>query len=263
MARLTPRLTARAAALFALCAGFLGVLVGSTRQEPPLKRVLLVTGEDYPGHKWQETTPVLQKQLEQDGRLAVTRVDDLAFLRSPKLRDYDVVVLHFKNYDPAIPGPEGWTNLNQFVRAGGGLVLVHFACGAFQEWPDFVKLAGRVYNPKLRPHDPYGPFRVDPATRQHPITRGLEPFETTDELYTCLVGDTPIEVLATAVSKEDGKPYPMAFVLSCGQGRVFHSPLGHDVSALKNAQVGSLFRRGTAWAARLEPATGEASVPRR
>lgn len=218
-------------------------------------RVLLLTGEDYPGHKWRETAPVLKKLLAADSRLDVTVVEDLTFLRSAEVLTYDVIVAHFKNYDPAVPGREGRENLRRFVNSGGGLVLVHFACGAFQEWPEFVKLAGRAWNPEMRGHDPHGTFRVDITKSEHPIMQGLDPFDTVDELYTCLDGDTPIEILATATSKVDGKAYPMAFVLQYGQGRVFHSPLGHDVAAFQADGVGELFRRGTAWAAGLKPTT--------
>jgi type 1 glutamine amidotransferase len=220
---------------------------------PPVKRVLLLTGEDYPGHKWRETTPVLRTQLEQDTRLGIHVVEDLKFLRSPELHTFAAIVMHFKNYDPAVPGPEGQENLARFVRQGGGAVLVHFACGAFQEWPDFVQLAGRVWDPKLRGHDPHGSFRVDIVDSQHPITQGFPAFDVTDELYTCLAGETPVTMLATAVSKVDQKAYPIAFVLPYGQGRVFHSPLGHDARAFSTPAVGELFRRGTAWAAGLPP----------
>jgi len=41
----------------------------------------------------------------------------------------------------------------------------------------------------------------------------------------------------------------MAFVLNYGRGRVFHSPLGHDVRAFEAEGVGELLRRGTAWVA--------------
>jgi uncharacterized protein len=220
--------------------------------EPPC-RVVIVTGEDYKGHLWRQTAPVLKEQLEKDPRLMVDVVEDLNFLRSTKLHKYDVVVMHFKNYAPDIPGPEGYANLARFVNNGGGLVLVHFACGAFQEQSGFVKLAGRVWNPKLRGHDPYGDFTVRPVDPDHPVTAGMKAFETTDELYTCLDGDTEIHLLAVARSKVDGKQYPMAFVLTYGRGRVFHSPLGHDAAALRRAAVGELFRRGAAWTAGLPP----------
>ncbi|MFQ5808335.1 MAG: ThuA domain-containing protein [Armatimonadota bacterium] len=218
------------------------------------KRVLIVTGEDHKAHKWQATTPVLKGQLEKDSRIIAEVREDLASLRDSSLGDFDAVVMHFKNYDPEAPGRQGYDNLAKFVEAGGGLVLVHFACGAFQEFKsDFVKLAGRVWNPKLRAHDPYGEFRVEIVDPDHPITRGLGAFETTDELYTCLDGKTPVTVLAEAQSKVDGKRYPMAFVLPYGKGRVFHCVLGHSAEALGVAEVGELFRRGTAWSAGLEP----------
>ena len=212
-------------------------------------RVLIVTGEDYPGHHWRETTPVLRQQLEQDSRFVVRVAEDPHLLDSAALRRYDVVLLHFMNWESPSPGPAARENLQQYVRNGGGLVLVHFACGAWQDWPGFVELAGRVWDPKLRSHDPHGPFTVTPTPVKHPITAGLKPFETDDELYTCLAGDIPITVLATARSKVDGRDYPMAFVLTPGKGRVFHTPLGHDVKALSNPAVGELLRRGTAWAA--------------
>ncbi|MGD0896721.1 MAG: ThuA domain-containing protein [Thermoguttaceae bacterium] len=232
----------------------------AARAEPaptPAKRVVIVTGEDGPYHKWRQTAPVLQALLAKDPRLAVTTVEDPKFLATPDLAKYDAVVLHFKNFDPKAPGPEARQNLDRFVRRGGGLVLVHFACGAFQEWPGFVEIAGRVWNPKMRAHDPYGRFRVEIADRDHPVTRGMDGFDTADELYTCLDGTTPLHVLATAVSKVDQKTYPIAFVLEPGKGRTFHCVLGHDVKALGTPGVGDLMRRGTAWTARLEPAAGE------
>ena len=83
--------------------------------------------------------------------------------------------------------------------------------------------------------------------------RGMADFDTQDELYTCLVGDHPIEVLAQAKSKVDGKYYPMAFISHYGKGRTFHCPLGHDVKALSVPGVQELLRRGCAWAAGLAP----------
>ena len=216
-------------------------------------RILIVTGIDHPGHKWRQTTPVLKEAIEKDPRLAVDVVEDPNFLASPRLHDYTAIVHHWMNWKAAAPGPAARENFRRFVTGGKGLVVVHFGCGAFQDWPEFVKIAGRVWDPKLRGHDPRGPFRVEIADAEHPVTRGMKPFETHDELYTCLAGDTPIHVLATARSRVDKKVYPMAFVLPCGKGRVFHSVLGHDVKALANPPVGELFRRATAWAAGLPP----------
>jgi type 1 glutamine amidotransferase len=218
-------------------------------------RVLLVTGMDYPGHLWRQTAPVLAEALRKDPRLEVFTVEDPHFLDSTALARYDVVVLHFENWEQPAPGPSARANLRQFVEGGKGVVLLHFACGAWHdEWPEFVKIAGRVWGgPNVRQHDPFGTFKVEIAKPDHPLVQGLADFETQDELYTCLTGDVPIEVLAQAESKVDGRNYPMAFITNCGKGRSFHCTLGHNVAALGVPSVQELFRRGCAWAAGLPP----------
>lgn len=236
---------------------------GASAHQPPSAprdepiRVLIVTGIDYPGHHWKETAPVLKSLLQQDRRLRVDIVEDPGFLASPNLQEWNVVVLHFMNWQVPGPGPEARRNLQRFVAEGGGLALIHFACGAWHDqWPEFVKLAGRVwFGPDGgRQHDPRGRFTVRIRRPEHPVVHGLRDFETDDELYTCLEGDTPITVLATARSKIDGRDYPMVFVLSYGKGRVFHTVLGHDVRAYTvHPAVGELLRRGIAWAAGREP----------
>jgi len=236
------------------------VLTGFSQAAEPAKagkpiKVLLVTGAEY--HNWRETAPVLAAQLRKDPRMDVRVIEDANFLDSSAVGGYDVIFLNYMNWQVPAPGEAARENLKKAIAGGKGLVLVHFACGAWRgfpdvnqlDWPEFKDLAGRVWDPKLRGHDPHGKFRVEIAKPEHPIMKGMEPFETVDELYTCLTGERPIEVLATATSKVDGKIYPMAFVFEYGKGRVFHCVLGHDGRALEPQPVGELFRRGTAWAA--------------
>jgi len=224
----------------------------TTEKDQP-KKVLIVTGIDHPGHKWKLTAPVLAQAIAEDKRLDVTLTEKPSDLANDELGNYDVIVLHFMDWEVPDPGPAARANLKRVVRSGKGLVLVHFACGAFQQWPEFVELAGRVWDPKLRGHDPHGKFTVKITDAQHPVMKGIGEFETVDELYTCLTGQTPIKVLATARSKVDGKDYPMAFVLDYGKGRVFHSVLGHDVQAFASPDVKRLFRNACAWSVGLEP----------
>ena len=212
-------------------------------------RVLIVTGVDYKGHLWKTTAPAVREVLEHKGLMEARVVEDHEFLASDVIFDYDVILMHFKNYDPTKRAEAVQKNLKKFVGDGGGLVLYHFALGAFEPWPEFVELAGRTWDQSKRGHDPRGPFTVNIVDREHPITSGMEDFETEDELYTCLGGEVPIHVLATATSKVDKKEYPMAFVLDYGEGRVFHTPLGHDVRAVTMPGPAELLRRGCLWAA--------------
>jgi len=221
--------------------------------------ILLVTGLDYPGHVWRQTAPVLAEALRKDLRLDVRVVEDPAFLDSAAITQYDLILLHFQNWQQPGPGERARENLRQFVDGGKGVALVHFACGAWHnEWPEFANIAGRVWfglnpGPGKRQHDPHGPFRVELARTDNPIVRGMDDFDTQDELYTCLEGDHPIEVVAQAKSKVDGQYYPMAFISHYGKGRTFHCVLGHDAKALSVPGVQELYRRGCAWAAGLPP----------
>ena len=216
-------------------------------------KVLLVTGLDYPGHKWRLTAPVIRHLLEQDPRLRVRIIEDPDALGQANLKQWDVVLLHFQTWETPGPGEASRANLKRFVENGGGLVSVHFACGAWHgEWPEFQNIVGRVWHgsgPGKAQHDAYGKFLVEIADKDHAITKGLADFETTDELYTCLTGDAPIHLLAHAKSKVDQHYHPQAFVRDYGKGRVFLTTLGHDVNSWTNSpSVGELLRRASVWA---------------
>ena len=218
----------------------------------PAKRVLILTGDDFPGHLWRETGPEYAKLLRTDPRLEVTVSESPALLGSAVLASYDAVLLDFKNYNNRIPTAAPlWQHFEHYIQNGGGLVVAHFGCGALQEWNGYVKVAGRIWDPQKRGHDPYGEFTVRILQTGHPATKGIPNFTTTDELYTCFSGDTKIDVLAEATSKVDQSTQPMAFVLAPGKGRVFNSPLGHDLAALKAQGVRELYLNATRWAAGL------------
>ena len=141
-----------------LCLITLSTLLSAAGPEEPNKRpghveVLLVTGVDYAGHLWKETGPAMRNVLEKDKRLEVRLVEDPEFLSSPAIADYDVIIVHFKNYFPFVRDRQVRENLAKFVKQGKGLVLIHLACGAFENWPEFANLAGKTYD-HSKAHDP-------------------------------------------------------------------------------------------------------------
>ena len=80
--------------------------------------------------------------------------------------------------------------------------------------------------------------RVEITNKKHPVTRHIEDFSTTDELYFRQQGDEPIEVLATARSSVTGEDEPMAWVYQYGPARVFQTVLGHAAdSSLPAAKI--------------------------
>ncbi|NLN94019.1 MAG: ThuA domain-containing protein [Candidatus Hydrogenedens sp.] len=213
------------------------------------KKILIITGDDYGGHDWVNTAPALARVLREDPRLEVTITESPAMTGSPWLAFYDAVVLHFKNYDQRLLlAPSSGEALRNYVASGKGLLLSHFACGAFENWPPFEKIAGRIWNPELRAHDPYGVFQVRMTEEKHLITQGLTDFQIQDELYTCLDGQHEITVLCDALSVVDEKVYPIAFIVENTEGRVFHCLLGHDTQVYDNEDAAALYRRAALWA---------------
>lgn len=211
-------------------------------------QVLLVTGVDHPSHDWTKTTPTICELLEKDEQFVVRVINDPNLLASPELFDVDVVFLHFRNDKPLAQQQQVQANLTEFAERGGGLVAMHFACGALGDWPEYRNLVGRVWDGE-NTHDPRGPFTVEITKDEHPITRGMSDFQTDDELYIGLVGERSVELLAFARSKVTGRDHPMAFAFQYGKGRVFHTSLGHDDRAIRSPGTAELIRRGCAWAA--------------
>ncbi len=226
---------------------------------PPV-RALIVTGHNHPAHDWKATTAALREVLGQDPRVQVSVTETPEDLATAKLDAAEVLVLNYCNWDKPGLSDAAKAGLLKYLERGGGLAIVHFANGAFNptipakesDWEEYrTKIVRRVWMHPESGHDDFGPFRVDITPVKHPITEGLAPFETTDELYFKQVGTLPIEPLATARSKKTGKDEPMAFAYEHGKARVFQTVLGHSDVSIRKA--GGLIRRGTLWAARQDP----------
>jgi len=247
--------------------------------QPSLK-CLIVDGQN--NHNWKETTPIMKKILEDSGLFTVdvaTSPDKKADMSGfkPAFAKYDVVLL---NYNGA-----SWCDAtNQafldYVKKGGGVVVVHAADNSFGNWPEYNEIIGLGgwggRNEKSGPyvyyqdgkvvrdtspgrggsHGPQYPIQIVAREPEHPVMKGLPAkfMHSQEELYHSLRGPAKnLTILATALAEKEkrgtGRHEPVLMTIAWGEGRVFHTVLGHAGTQMKSVAFIVTLQRGAEWAA--------------
>ncbi len=233
-----------------------------------LIHVLIVTGQtDLPYHDWRESAPFLRAELAKTGRFDLRVVEEPRALNRAALAGYDVILWHYNG--PRLPR-EAEQAVEEFVASGRGFVSFHgVTYGAAhgqtrqpdmrwrqdaEPWAAFRRLAGGAWKVENIGHSLRHPFPVKFVERDHPIARGLpETFLANDELYHKLDLEPGVTVIARAWSdpalQGTGREEPMAWTGAFGKGRIAHTPLGHDLSAMAQPGFLTLLARMLEWAA--------------
>jgi type 1 glutamine amidotransferase len=185
-----------------------------------------------------------------------------------------------------VPDEPTGQKLRDYVASGRRWLALHgtnsilrYAKGRGWEAPRDAKTFMETLGSQFVAHPPIEPYRVAVTQPDHPLVRGIEPFDADDELYLSEL-HPPLDVLlhtrwageTKLFAEKDwtrDEPRPVMYLKKVGDGEVLYLTLGHargryDMRPLMDeyhqVERGSwkvpafheLLRRGIRWAARLD-----------
>lgn len=246
--------------------------------------ILIVDGMN--NHDWQAATRETKAILLSSGRFTVdVSTAPLEAWNSwhPEFSKYDAVLVNFNGGEK--PAGVRWPSavekaLEEYVRKGGGLIVLHAANNAFLLWPEWNEMIGLGWRNKdfgpglyvaadgsvetvpqgsgLNPgHPPRMDFTVRVVAPDHPITRGMPKtwVQPSEQLTHGQHGPAHgLTILTCADSPVSQHCEPMDWVRAYGEGRIYTTMLGHTWKNEPNpnyecASFRALLARGVEWAA--------------
>jgi len=218
----------------------------------------------------------LLKLLAEDPRVRTRVLDDWS--RTDVWRAADFLVTYTCDLRPTDAQADA---LARYVEDGGRWFALHATNsilefdGATVKCPRLAPRFMKTLGSQFMAHPPIEPYRVTVSDPSHPLVKGIEPFEATDELYLSEFHGPVKTLLETRWSGatpgfdpaewNENIPHPVLYLHDVGKGQVLYLTLGHcrghyDMQPLVDyypvIERGSwelpvyhtLLRRGLAWA---------------
>lgn len=182
---------------------------------------------------------------------------------------YDVLVLNNCTELTKLLEDKHQAKVEQWYKAGGGIVALHAALVRQTQWKWFNELAGCDFNSDSEFLE--ARIVVDPTAKNHPTVSGFgdafmykADWTNHDRSVTGLPGfnvllrvdestyDPVREFFKQRDGKAMGKDHPIAWTNTLGDGRFFYTELGHDVRSLETKFGRKHIIEAIRWASRIE-----------
>jgi len=215
------------------------------------------------GHSWtHQPNPYAEKAVEilgrKTGAFEAVVSDDPRLLLGDRLPQFDALVMNnIHERDPFLPEDFGSRTEEQksaarqfdeavkesileYVRSGKGIVGIHAATAALQNWPEYGEMMGGYYAGHI-----YQDVVIKLDDPKHPINACFEgkPFEIRDEVYIFgapysrnnlrVIASLDLTRMADPEKRPD-KDYAVSWVRAYDKGRVFYTTLGHEPATYWN-----------------------------
>ena len=208
---------------------------GAALAQKPHINVLFL-GHNSTHHDSARYAPMLKAALAPDG-IDIAYTADPNDLNPATLAKYDALLI-YANHTTITPEQE--KALLDFVASGKGFLPIHSASYCFQNSPAYIALVGAQF---LR-HGT-GEFTAEIVKPDHPVMRGITPFQVWDETYVHTKHNQDRTVLMERVDAEGREPW--TWVRTHGKGRVFYTAYGHDERAWSHPMFQRLIRNAIYW----------------
>src|SRR5262245_10669800 len=222
---------------------------------PKPLRVLVITGGCYHNYPFQteqltnalaKVTPV-ECQVHIDPCTGSTRAE-LALYDNPDwAKSFDIVI-----HNECFADTTNQVYIRKITsahKAGVPAAVIHCAmhtyrAASFDDWREFLGVT-------TKRHDRQARSAVKLLEPQHPIVKGMPADWTTpmDELYNIDLLWPTAKALASSVSAENGKTFPVIWTNQYGKARVFGTTYGHSDDTWRDPVFLGYVTRGILWAA--------------
>ena len=182
------------------------------------------------------------------GEFTVTATEDISAISAATLANYDVLFFALTSGELAFTADQKAAIL-AFVSNGKGFLGAHSATDTLYQWPEYGALVGAYF----REHPWTQLASVIVENGAHPATAGLgDRFSLEEEFYA--FRENPrnrVQVLLRldAASVGSSGDYPLAWVQSYGNGRVYYNALGHFASTWTDPRFQRQLTGAILWAA--------------
>lgn len=221
------------------------------------------------------TEAMIQIISEKSGAFDVTTSEDIAMMDKDKLKEFDVVVFNNTNSKPkyrnlfvdkigedtSLDSVAVWTEANrlenniiEYVKKGGGILVVHGGDTMLNNSEEFSKLTGGSFDY----HTKQQAFQVRLVDPKHPLVQSLpaDGYNHTDEPYfykgaydemdfhpLTYFNNAEIEGQRKGSEKTSGKTY-VSWIRKDGKGRAMYISTSHNAQSFENSAVLGFFLDG-------------------
>jgi type 1 glutamine amidotransferase/sugar phosphate isomerase/epimerase len=202
------------------------------------------------------TNVMIQRMGEKTGAWTTVFSNDLNNLRYPQIKQYDAVFLN-SIVGEFMPDPVMREGFVRYVKEGGGMGGIHGTPWASRNWDEFAEMIGsqsaphRIEHGVLHAYDKSSPLVQPFGYEDLPFQDEFYRFDTEGNgrlrwdkvrvLLTVALDDPKVEPRPWNGYKRPDNLYPVAWIRSYGNGRVYYNSMGHMNETFTTPQLTAHF----------------------